>query len=545
VTGKDAIASILKAEGTDALFCFPDSRLVDACAVEGIRPIIGRSERVVINMADGFSRVAGGGRIGVCAVQEGAGIENAFSGVAQAFGDSVPLLLIPGQAGRDRVSVPPEFDAVSNYRGVTKWAAQANLPDRIPALMRRAFTALRTGRPGPVLLELPTDVADAPLAEEYDYEPVTGHRSGPDPADVDRALDLLLRARRPVVLAGQGIHRSGAYEELRQFAELLRLPVATTMGGKSTLPEHHPLALGVGAVSATAMVARFLEQADLVLALGTSLTRWWMSPPLGSGRPIIQCCLDERDLNKDYPVEHVVLGDARVVLAAMHSAASERLEAGVAPSWDDPAPEIAAVKAEWLAAWEPKLTSDETPLNPYRVIHDLASLVDLENTIVTHDSGSPREQLSAFWEARTPGGYVGWGHSTQLGYSLGLAMGMKLARPSATVVNVMGDGAFGMVGVDVETASRYGIGILTVLLNNSALGNYERYMPEAVNRYSAKSLAGNYADVASALGAWSERVTVPGEIIPALRRALAETASGRPALVEMITREEPELSTFW
>ena len=173
------------------------------------------------------------------------------------------------------------------------------------------------------------------------------------------------------------------------------------------------------------------------------------------------------------------------------------------------------------------------------------SVVDSESTIITHDSGSPREQLSAFYEARSPGGYVGWGHSTQLGYSLGLAMGTKLARPSATVVNVMGDGAFGMVGVDIETASRYGIGILTVLLNNSALGNYERYMPEAVSRYSAKSLGGNYAQVAEALGGWSERVTEPDRIVPALQQALEVTSSGQPALVEMITREEPTFSTFW
>ncbi len=545
MTGKDAIAKILRAEGTEALFCFPDSRLVDACALEGIKPIIGRSERVVINMADGFSRAAGQGRVGVCAVQEGAGIENAFSGVAQAYADSVPLLLLPGQAGLDRVAVPPEFDAVSNYRGVTKWAAQANLADRIPTLMRRAFTALRTGRPGPVLLELPADVADAPLAGDLAYQPVKRHRSGPDPADVELAVDMLLKARRPVLLAGQGVHRSGAYDELQLFAEQLRLPVATTMGGKSVFREDHALALGAGAVSATAMVARFLEQADLILAVGSSLTNWWMFPPLRPGCPIIQCCLDERDLNKDYGVEHIVLGDAALVLAAMHQAAAERLGAGVRPGWEDPAKEIAALKSDWLASWQPKLTSDETPLNPYRVIRDLMSVVDSESTIITHDSGSPREQLSAFYEARSPGGYVGWGHSTQLGYSLGLAMGMKLARPSATVVNVMGDGAFGMVGVDIETASRYGIGILTVLLNNSALGNYERYMPEAVSRYSAKSLGGNYAQVAEALGGWSERVTEPDRIVPALQQALEVTSSGQPALVEMITREEPTFSTFW
>jgi len=164
-----------------------------------------------------------------------------------------------------------------------------------------------------------------------------------------------------------------------------------------------------------------------------------------------------------------------------------------------------------------------------------------EDTIVTHDSGSPRDQLVPIYEATTPRGYLGWGHSTQLGFGLGAAMGAKLAEPEKLVVNFMGDAAFGMVGLDVETAVREEIPILTVLLNNSAMGNYEKFIPRATERYGTKYLTGDYSKVASALGAYSERIERPEEIVPALERAAKQTREGRPALLEVITREEADI----
>jgi thiamine pyrophosphate-dependent acetolactate synthase large subunit-like protein len=292
------------------------------------------------------------------------------------------------------------------------------------------------------------------------------------------------------------------------------------------------------------MVDHFLRRADLIFSVGSSLTRWWMFAPLPQNCAVVQATIDERDLNKDAPIEHAVVGDAKLVLDAMTAETKRRL-ASTSQASSYPAEEIARVKADWLDAWRPKLTSDEVPLNPYRVIWELMRTVDRARTIVTHDSGNPRDQLAPFYEADTPRGYVGWGHSTQLGYSLGLAMGMKLARPDQTVINVMGDAALGMVGMDIETASRSQIGILTVLLNNSAMGGYEAHMPIAAERFAAKDLSGNYSEVAKGLGAWAERVERPDEIGPALRRALAATAGGQPALLEMITREEPSLSQYW
>jgi len=545
MTAVDGMARILREEGTAFVSCFPHAPLIDACVALGIRPVVARSERVVVNIADGFSRAAGGGRVGVCIVQREAGIENAFAGVAQAYADSIPILVLPSADPLRRDGVPPGFDAVKQFAGVTKWAATVNAADRVTELMRRAFTALRCGRPGPVLLSLPNDVATETIESGARYVCVPRWRAGPDHAAVGKAVDLLFSAKRPVVLVGGGVHAAGAYANLLRLVERVRLPVATTMNGKGAIAENHPLALGVGGLSATAMVDHFLRRADLVLAVGTSLTRWWMAAPLPDGASIIQCTVDERDVGKDYAVDHAVLGDAALVLDALAEEAGTRLEAGLRASAADPTDEIRAVRRAWLAEWEPLLSSDEVPINPYRVVRELMHGLDRGRAIVTHESGFPRDQMAPFYESLAPLGYVGWGHSTQLGYSLGLAIGMKLAHPDRPVVNVMGDGSIGMVGMDLETAVRAGAGVITVVLNNGVMSGYEAHMPLASERHGAKRLGGDYAAVGAALGAHAARIVRPQEIRPALEHALSEADSGRPSLLEIVTREETRISTYW
>jgi thiamine pyrophosphate-dependent acetolactate synthase large subunit-like protein len=198
-----------------------------------------------------------------------------------------------------------------------------------------------------------------------------------------------------------------------------------------------------------------------------------------------------------------------------------------------------------MAEWGPRLRSDEVPISPYRVISELARAVDPAETIITHDSGFPREQLVPFWETVTPRGYIGWGKSTQLGYGLGLVMGAKLAAPDKTVINVMGDAAFGMAGMDIETAARSSIGILTVILNNSVMTHYSSNMPYASEHHGSNKLSGEYAKVADGLGAHAQRVDSPDQIAPAIRSALKATRTGQPAVIEMITKEEEAVPKFW
>ncbi len=536
--GTDAIARILMLEGVEYLFSYPNHPLIDAAAGLGIRPIIARSEKTLINMADGYTRATNRQRPTVIVVQAGPGIENAFGGLAQAFADSVPMLMIPGGPDQHRLGEPPEFDPLPVYRNVTKWAARVNFADRIPELVRRAFAQLRNGKPGPVLLELPRDVGAAELDEStFHYTPPRAYRSAGDPADVAEAARLLLGARRPVLHVGHGVLWAQAWDEVRELAELVQAPVMTTMAAKSAFPEDHPLSLGAGGHSITRTAAHFLVKADLVFGVGCSFARGGFSAPIPSGRKLVQLTLDARDLDKDYAVDHAVIGDAKLVLRQLIDAVKG--EIGAPRNGDAVVAEVRDAKNVYLDEWLPRLTSDETPINPYRVIWDLMQAVDRTQTIVTHDSGNPRDQTLTFYEALVPRGYIGWGKSTQLGTGYGIAMGAKLACPDKLVVNVMGDLAFGTTGMEVETAVRERIPIMTVILNNSCMGGYGHHMPAASERYGSNRLSGDYTAVAKGLGAHAERIERPGDVVAAIQRGVAATRQGKPVVLEMITKEEP------
>ena len=537
----DAVAQILKTEGVENLFCFPANTLIDACAKVGIRPIMARTERTLINMADGFSRISNGDRLGVACVQSGPGSENAFGGIAQAFSDSVPILMLPGGVARRSHGIPTHFEAVPNYGGITKWVAQVNFPDRVPAMMRRAFSLLRTGHPAPVMLEIPTDVASEDIDDSFDYRPPEKIKPAGNPSDITASVKALLAAESPILHVGQGVLYADGTDELIEFAELVGVPVMTTMAGKSAFPENHPLALGASGHTGTGMVKHFLTKADLVFGLGCSLSQSVMSTPIPDGKVLIHNSIDELDINKDYAADYAIIGDAKIVLGQLIDEAKKQLGGGGRDS-DAVAEEVKTVKEQWLAEWMPKLTSDEAPINPYRVVWDLNQAVDRTQTIVTHDSGNPRDQTLPFYEAITPHGYIGWGKSTQLGYGLGLIMGAKMAAPEKLAVNIMGDAAFGMAGMDFETAARERIPILTIMFNNSALGGYEKHMPVATERFRTKFLSGDYVKVAEGLGGYGEKVENPADIISAIQRAQKETEAGKPALLEIITREETDFS---
>ena len=544
--GATAVANILKMEGVEFVGCVPYQPMLEAAAIAGIRPLIFRNESTGIHMVDGFSRVTNGKRTGVFLMQNGPGAENAFGGVAQAFAESVPILLLPAGMPRTRRGVHPNFFPTRSFETITKWSAEVNLVERIPELMRRAFTKLRSGRPGPVLLEMPNDVAVEELSEErFDYEPPVAIRTGGDPDAITRAARALLAAERPIIHAGQGVLYAEATVELVRVAEFLQAPVMTTMPGKSAFPENHPLSIGAGASSTTGGVHHYLTRADLVFGIGCSFTKSSFATPIPAGKVLVHATVDDNDINKDYRCHYPVVGDAKLVLGQLLEELKRQAGVDTRPADGDLQKDIARIKQEWLDRWMPKLTSGEVPINPYRVVWDLMHTVDLDNTIITHESGSAREQVVPFWEARDPRSFIGWGKSTQLGYSLGLAMGAKFAAPDKQVINVMGDFAFGSVGLDVETAVRAQIPILTIVMNNSIMAIYsDSRFPVAIERYDAKRVGGQFAEVAQAMGAFSEKVTDPGEIIPAIRRGLEVTRSGRPALLEFITKEEGEYSKF-
>src|SRR5215472_51915 len=536
----EAIAEILKREGVELLFAYPVNHVIEAAATAGIRPIIVRQERVGLHMADALARLTSGRKIGVFAMQHGPGSENSFGGVAQAFSESIPVLVLPMGYVRRLAHVSPNFNSVNSMRTVTKSAEPITSPAEIPNIFRRAFSRLRNGRGGPALIEIASDLFPEELPGPLAYDPVIATRYGPEPADVHRAARALVEAERPVIYAGQGIHWAGAWEALQKLSELLGAPVATSLQGKSAFPEDHPLSLGAGGHSFPPMVPHFLGQADWIFGVGCSFTETNFGIAMPKGKKFIHATLDPDHLNKDVPADIGLIGDAQLTLVAL-CAEVERLVQNPRDA-SSASREIAAMRKTWLDEWMPKLTSCEVPLSPYRVLWDLQHTVDIANTIITHDAGSPRDQLAPFWVTKKPLTYIGWGKTTQLGYGLGLAMGAKLVYPEKLCVNVWGDAAIGFTGMDFETAVRERIPILSILLNNFSMAMELPIMPVSTERYRATDISGDYAAMARAFGGYGERVTKPEEIIPAIHRGIEQTQKGVPALLEFITAKEIALS---
>ena len=545
MNGDQLMAKLLKKEGTEWISCFPAQTLIEACSQEGIRPVLCRQERAGVNMADAYSRIHNGNKIGVFTMQHGPGAENAFGGVAQAYADNVPMLLIPGGSTERRVGVHPGFDAIPNYQHITKWSGRINTIERIPEMVSQAFTHLRNGRPGPVLLELPGDVGHAEVpADIEEYQVSRSYKSYAAKEDVRDIVTALLKAKAPVINAGQGTLYAEATDELIEFAELVNVPVMTTLAGKSAYPEDHSLALGTGGNTGTLMVDRFLQNTDFVLGIGTSFAISNFTAPMPPDATKAQITNTAEDITRDYRVEYGAVGDAKLVLQQLIEEAKSQLGEHGRGDVNGVRDKISEIKDEFMKEWGPRLNSDETPMSPYRVFNEMMKAVDPRNAIVTHDSGYPRNQLVPFWPALNPRSYIGWGKSTQLGYGLGLALGAKVAAPDKVVINVMGDAAFGMAGLDIETAARSELGTITVVLNNGVMTHYYDHFPHATENWKSNELGGIYSDTAKSLGAHGERIHNPDEIGPAMKRALEASNSGQPVLLEMITKEEENISNY-
>ena len=539
----DAIAEILKREGVEYLSCFPTTPVIEAAAAAGIRPIICRQERVGVGIADGYSRVTNGDKVGVFAMQYGPGAENAYSGVATAYSDSTPMLLLPLGHPRERQGILPHFDSIANYAGVTKYIEQVNTADRTSQIFRRAFAGLYQGRPGPVMVEVPADVALHDVEEEAFYWGRNVRKTAfqGDPGDVEAAARALCEAKYPVIHAGQGVLYAQASDELVELAELLSAPVMTTLLGKSAFPETHSLALGSGSGVMSGPLFHFMRRADLVFGIGCSFTKHGMSMNIPDGKALIQATNDPRDINKDYDIQYPIIGDAKLVLRQIIDAC--RAIVGETRKDDQNVTrEILSERDAWLSQWREKLTSDSRPINPYRVIWDFMQTIPPQEAIVTHDSGSPRDQIMPFYRSQGARSYLGWGKSHGLGTGLGLIIGAKLAAPEKVCVNFMGDAAFGMVGLDFETAVRSGIPIITVVLNNSTMAVETDAMTTSHALYQTRDLGGNYADMGTAMGGYAERIEDPAEIIPAFQRARRVTEEGRAVLLEFITSAETQTS---
>src|SRR5690349_17109646 len=394
-----AIAEIMKREGIEILCGYPVNHLIEFAANADIRPVMVRQERIGLHMADAISRVTSGGKIGAFCMQHGPGAENAMGGVAQCYGESVPVLVLPMGYARRLATIEPNFNSSQAMRPFSKSSEAIFLPGEVCNIFRRAFTRLKNGRGGPVIVEIPSDMWNEEVPEPLNYTPVLRTRYGADPVHIKEAAALLVEAKRPVIYAGQGVHYARAWPQLKRLAERLAIPVTTSLGGKSSFPETHPLSLGSGGLAVPRAVPTFLKEADVIFGVGCSFTETSFGIAMPTGKTIIHATLDPNHLNKDVEAAIGLVGDAGLVLDALLAEIETRVTRDRDAS--QVAAEIAAVNKPWLEKWLPKLTSNDAPLSPYRVLWDLQHTVDIENTIITHDAGSPRDQLSPFWKAVT------------------------------------------------------------------------------------------------------------------------------------------------
>ena len=550
MNGIDYIARILKQEGVDWMSCFPSNPLISAVARLGIRPIAFRHERGAVMAADGYSRVSDRQKFGVVAVQSQAGAENAMGGIAQAYADNVPILVFLGGNSLDRLSVKPNFTAAQNYKGWVKQVEAIYTPNQVGDVMRRAFHALRNGTPGPVVVELTADVCaqDVPEAMQ-NYKSPKIHRQLPEPSAIKDAATAFLNAKQRVIWAGSGVLFSGATEVLRELAELTASPVFCTMPGKSAFDERHPLALGAGSGTTTGPAHHWLTNSDVLLALGSSLTRSPYAQKVSQGKTIIHNTNNPDELNKDEAADIGLIGDTRLTIEALITCIKEKTDGSGVGDRSEVEANVAAVRAEWMAEWSSVLNSDEEPISYYRVIQALNETLDTENSIVTHDAGAPRDSIVPFYTATLPHSYVGWGKTTHLGFGIPLMIGAKMAEPEKFCLNLMGDGAFGMSGTDIETSARSGAAITTVLLNNSAMATYSgptqgTIGAEAREQYGVSTMQGDYAKIAEAMGAVGIHVNKVPELAPALKEAQRLNASGRTVLIDVNANVEDRRSRF-
>ncbi len=546
MNGYDAIARILKNQGFEWLACFPANPLIEAVAKQGIRPIVFRQERGGIMAADGFSRLmAEKGQYGVFACQGGPGVENAFGGFAQAWADGVPILFLPDAPGTDKTDTKPNFSAPQNYAHIMKWTGSINNSERISGLMRQAISELKNGRPGPVMLEMQRDVMGEEVSNIDEFGTPESYVTAPSKSELRAAVKALINAKKPVIWAGQGVLYSSASDKLTEFAELSQIPVITTMPGKSAIDERHPLSLGAANRTAPKAVWEWLKSSDVIFCIGSSLTKTNYGIDIPDGKTLIHSTNNSADINKEYPTDIGMVGDARKTLCMMVDEIKgqigdegRKIDMSVQEA-------IAEVKQEWLDEWDSLLNSDMRPINPYRLVHEINKAVDHETTVFTHDAGHPRDQVMPFYTATLPHSYIGWGKSTHLGYGIPLMIGAKIADPAKFCVNFMGDAAFGMSGLDLETANRAGAPITTILLNNGTMGGYNRSLPTAMGEFGAGNMTGDYAAVAEALGGIGIKVEDPAEIGPALTKARQiNFDDGQSVLIDVKTQQELKFSTY-
>ena len=540
LTGAEAAVEILKAHGVEILFglCGDTSLpFYDALArlPHGIRHILTRDERSAAYMADGYARVSG--KVGVCEGPSGGGVTYILPGLAEANESSVPLLCINSDisvAARGRYTLT-ELDQGALMRPVTKWNAVLNRAEDLPRTFRAAFKHITTGRPGAAHIALPFDVQNGSVNKseiwgDARFGRYPAERVAPDHESVECAAVLLRDAASAVFICGGGVMLSEAERELGELAERLSAPVATTISGKGSISEDHPLAVGVvGSNGGTPETRAIVDQADLIVFIGcragSVTTERWRHPAPGKNK-IIHLDVDPVVPGANYPVGVALIGDAKLGLKMLNEAlASTRRPLD--------ASRVEFAKEEKFAKFQALAESGDRPIKPERVVAELGRALDAD-AIVVADAGTPCPYFSAYYQARVTGRRVfsNRAHGA-LGYSMAAAMGAHFARPKVKCVSVMGDGSFGFTCGELETAARYRLPITFIVISNASYGWIKAGQKSGYGQryFSVDFAVTDHAAVAAAFGVKSWRVTEPSVLGKALKEALDQAG---PSLVDIV-----------
>ncbi|MCB2109650.1 MAG: thiamine pyrophosphate-binding protein [Defluviimonas sp.] len=543
LNGADAMVRMLQAHGVRHVFglCGDTSLpLYDSLLKldHGITHILTRDERSATYMADAYARVSG--RPGVCEGPSGGGATYILPGLVEARESSHALLAITSDVSVASYAKYPltEVDQEALMRPLTKWNTVIRRADHIPRMVRAAFRAMSTGRPGSAHLGLPYDIQyDAVEPADIWADPALqnfpAYRAAPQPGATEAALDAILSAKSPLIVCGGGVVIAGAMEALDRLARRLDIPVATSISGQGSLAETHPNAVGVvGSNGGTDETWEAMEAADLVVFMGcragsTTTARWEAPKP---GARIVHFDSDPMVIGANYPTEVGVVGDLALALAEMNTLLDARrdLDAGF-----DGARRASDIRRRKFDRFAARAGSDDRPIRPERLIAALQDTLP-EDAVILSDPGTSCPYLSAFYQLPRAGRHfiTNRAHGA-LGYALPAALGAWYGRPGARVVALMGDGSFGFDCGELETVVRSGADITFIVLSNAEFGwiKASQKADKGARYYNVDFGRTDHAAVARAFGVTSWRVEDPAALVPTLRKALDH---GGPTLIDIV-----------
>lgn len=530
--GGEAIIKSLTDQGVEIVFGYPGGVLLplyDVLYDSDLKHILVRHEQCAAHAADGFARASG--KVGVCIGTSGPGATNLITGIATAYMDSSPILAIAGQVSSHLIGNDAfqEVDTIGITMPITKHNYQPMKANEIPGMVKSAFYIAGTGRPGPVVLDLPKDVQE----EEFEFESakdielpgykptMKGH-----PKQLKRAAKLIQESKKPVILAGGGIILSGATEELLQFANIINAPVSTSLMGKGSFPEDNPLSLGMLGMHGRKVSNFIVDECDCLIAIGCRFSdrTTGLLSEFAKNAKILHIDVDPAEIGKNVDVDVPIVGDAKTILGDLIKII-------------DPEPEQ---KQEWLNYVKdfknsciPRLSFNEVPLKPQQVIKELSEAVT-DDTIVTTDVGQNQMWMAHYFDVNNPRKFISSGGLGTMGFGFPAAIGAKIAKPNKDVIAVCGDGGFLMVCQDLATIKEYDIPVIIVVLDNRHLGMVAQWQKLFYDKRMSHTHLGespNFVKLAESFGVKAERIEKPGEMKEAIERAIK---SGEPYLLDVI-----------